>query len=41
MMMRNENNAYVTNIEPSLSNAASHTIARVDNIKRTIDDQQI
>jgi hypothetical protein len=41
MMMRDENDAHVTNIEPSLSDAASHTIASVDNIKRTMDDQQV
>jgi hypothetical protein len=41
MMMRNENSPHVTNIETSLGDAASHTIASVDHIKRTIDDQQI
>ena len=41
MMMRYEYNAHVANIEPSLGDAASHTIACVNNIKRTIDDQQI
>jgi hypothetical protein len=41
MMMRNKNGPHVTNIEASLGDAASHTIARVDHIKRTVDDQQI
>jgi hypothetical protein len=41
MVMRDENDADISHIEPSLSDAASHTIASVDDIKRTIDDQQI
>jgi hypothetical protein len=41
MMMRNENNADISHIKTDLSNAADHTIAGIDNIKRAIDDQQI
>ena len=41
MMMRDENDAHVTNIEPRLGDAASHTIASVEDIKRAINDQQI
>ena len=41
MMMRDENGAHVSNVEPSLGDAAGHTITSIDNIKRVIDDQQI
>jgi hypothetical protein len=41
MMMGNEDDAHVTNVQPRLGDAASHTIAGVDDIKRAIDDKQI
>jgi hypothetical protein len=41
MMMGDENGAHVSNVEPSLGDAAGHTITSIDNIKRVIDDQQI
>jgi hypothetical protein len=41
MMMHNENGSHISNIEPSLGDAASRTIASINYIKSTVDDQQI
>jgi len=41
MMMRDENGAHVSNIEPSLGDATRNTITSINNIKRVIDDHEI
>jgi hypothetical protein len=38
MMMHNENGSHISNIEPSLGDAASRTIASINYIKSTVDE---
>jgi hypothetical protein len=41
VVMRDENNANISHIKTSLSDATGGTIAGVDNIKCAVDDKQI
>ena len=41
VMMRNENDAHVTNIEARLCEAASYAVPSINHIKRAIHDQEI